>query len=137
MYFESKNNNRYLIKNNTEINVSDKQIVKYTGIYYNNESETKFIGIIETCKGSLKYDTNTFSIDGIFIKPLYIRLDNYWYKIINYKEPQYPNKYFNYPHLLALAESNVCYAYKPLNFLHTIENFNDDIESICFGEIEL
>ena len=80
-------NNRILIKdNNEEINVSNNEIIKYNGIYYNdsNEIETKFIGIIECCK--YRHD---IGIIGIYIVPLFIFYNNEWFKIINYK----PNIY--------------------------------------------
>jgi hypothetical protein len=129
-----KNNQRILIKDNQEINISDNKIIKYKGIYYkpnkvnennylyNNliETETEFIGIIETHK--YRYDTG---IMGIYVKPLYIYYNNIWNKIVNYMNPT--KKYFLYPHLLTL--DNNYNNYKAMNFLDTIDtqfidNFN-------------
>ena len=117
---------RILLKdNNEEININDRQIIQYTGIYYKNSNdiqnilyiETTFIGIIETHR--YKYDSD---ITGIYIKPLYIWLDEEWYKIINFKNPI--QKYFFYPHLLMLPNHN--YTYKPLHYLHTCINISLD-----------
>jgi len=72
-----KNNKRYLIKDdNSEINISDGQYIKYTGIYYKNnynleDIETTFYGVIECCR--YRHD---LGITGIYIKPLYILLNN-------------------------------------------------------------
>ena len=110
----TKDNNRLLIKNDeTEIIINDGVIIKYTGIYYEEltETETEFVGLIQTSRSTL--DT----ITGIYIKPLYIFNDNKWNKIINYKEPTY--KYFSYPHLLMIPDMR--YNHLPLYFLHTIE----------------
>ena len=123
---DEKNNVRILIKDdNSEINISDGQFIKYTGIYYKNSTnlediETSFYGIIECCR--YRYDLGT---TGIYIKPLYIFLNNEWYKIINYINPT--NKYFLYPHLLMLP--NIYHYYKPLYFLDTIENVVNFLEN--------
>ena len=52
-----ENNNRILIKDDGEkVNISDSNIIKYTGMYYYNEKEIpmQFIGCIE-CKRAI-YD---------------------------------------------------------------------------------
>jgi hypothetical protein len=117
-----KNNNRTLIKENgIEININDGSIIQYTGIYYKNINdlqnisyiETTFIGIVETHR--YKYDSG---ITGIYIRPLYILLDDEWHKIINFKNPV--EKYFLYPHLLMLPDHN--YTYRPLHYFHTCIN---------------
>ena len=118
---------RILIKENKNnkngIDISNGNIIEYTGIYYKNikdiikliKIETKFIGIIENHK--YRYDTG---IIGIYIKPLFIYYDDKWNKIINYKEPK--NKYFFYPHLLVLPDKY--YHYHSLYFIDSIENKN-------------
>jgi len=116
-------NNRILIKDNDEkVNISDGQIIQYTGIYYKTinhiinivEIETTFIGVI-ICE---KYRFNT-GILGIYLEPLYIwdKLNSEWNKIINYENY---HKYSLYPHLLILP--NYFYHFHPLYFLHTCEN---------------
>jgi len=139
-----KNNTRFLIKDdNSEINISDGQYIKYTGIYYKNNFnsenieknmnlseqsldkevfpfidipeniETTFYGIVECCR--YRHDLGT---TGIYIEPLYILLNNKFFKIINYTKPT--TKYFLYPHLLMLPDTY--YHYKSLYFLDTVEN---------------
>lgn len=125
------NKGRYLIKNNNEkININNKQIIQYTGIYYKNINdifntlyiETTFIGIIESER--YRYDSG---ITGIYIRPLYILLDGEWYKIYNFKNPE--QKYFSYPHLLMLPNYN--YTYKPLYYFHTCINVSlDDFTNV-------
>jgi hypothetical protein len=122
-----KNNNRILIKENgTEVNISDGEIIQYSGIYYKTindivkivKIETTFIGVVEICR--YKYDTG---IEGIYVKPLYIwdTMNNEWYKIINLKPPK--KKYFVYPHLLLSTQyNNYPSCYYPLYFLNTCEN---------------
>ena len=121
-----KDNNRILIKeNNIEVNINDGTILQYTGIYYKNindnveyeEIETTFIGIIITER--FRHDVGIY---GIYIEPLYIfnKIDDEWNKIIKYKSPD--TKHFYYPHLLILQ--NTYCSYKPLYFLHTVENIS-------------
>ena len=117
-----EDNNRVLVKNNEKIIVNNGSIIEYTGIYYKIindiikmvEIETTFIGEVE-CEKS-KFDT----IEGIYIKPLYIwdKNNNEWKKIINYTPPI--DKYFYYPHLLML--SDIYYHNLPLYYLHTCKN---------------
>ena len=119
-----KNNQRILINEHKQIDISDEKIIKYTGIYYKPknqffemiEIETKFIGKIESQRGNADGPT------GIYIIPLYMR--NYtnfeWMRILNYEAPK--NKYFLYPHLLMLP--NNYYHNQPLYFLHTCEEVN-------------
>ena len=120
--------------NKNEIDISNGNIVEYTGIYYKNikniikliKIETKFIGVIENHK--YRHDTG---IIGIYIKPLFIYYNDRWNKIINYKDPIY--KYFFYPHLLVLPDKY--YHYHPLYFIDTIENKNlIDIDINNFSE---
>lgn len=125
------NKNRILVKSNEEkININDGQIIQYTGIYYKNVNdipnilyiETTFVGIVETHR--YRYDSD---ITGIYVRPLYICLEEDWYKIINFKNPI--EKYFLYPHLLMLPGHN--YTYKPLCFLHTCINISlDDFTNV-------
>lgn len=118
-------NNRILIKDNDEkVNISDGQIIQYTGIYYKTindiidivEIETTFIGAI-ICE-KYRFDSG---ILGIYLEPLYIwdKLNSEWNKIINY-EHYHKHKYSLYPHLLMLP--NHFYHFHPLYFLHTCEN---------------
>lgn len=117
-------NNRILIKDNEDkVNISDGQIIQYTGIYYKPivassndflEMETTFVGAV-ICE---KYRLDS-GIMGIYVEPLFIHLYGEWKKIINYE--QYPkHKYSLYPHLLML--SNHFHHFHPLYFLHTCEN---------------
>lgn len=146
---------RLLIKDDDSMyNISDGEIIKYTGIYYvpdpNNsiplEVEATFIGKIE-CE---RYH-NSSGISGIYINPLYIFYDDSngpgceagpefnkgkWHKIINYKIPH--QKYFYYPHLLMLPETH--YHFQPLYFFNTVEKvslveFVQNTSNI--GEMEL
>ena len=101
---------------NKEIDISDGQIVKYTGNNFINsieKLENIFIGKIVNYRSSFED-----GVTGIYIEPLYISIDNEWCKIINYEQPK--NKYFNYPHLLMLP--NIYYHHRPIYSLHTIEN---------------
>lgn len=118
-------NNRILIKDDDEkINISDGQIIQYTGVYYKTindiinivEIETTFIGVI-ICE-KYRFDEG---ILGIYLEPLYIwdKLNSEWNKIINYEH--YPkHKYSLYPHLLILPKH--FYHFHPLYFLHTCKN---------------
>jgi len=123
-------NQRTLIKDDSdeaEVNISDGQIIQYTGIYYKTindiseiaKIETQFIGVIETKR--YRYD---LGITGIYVKPLYIWdiLNYQWRKIVNYKCPM--SKYFYYPHLLSLPKTNSFNI--PLYFLHTCQNTSLD-----------
>jgi len=106
---------------NIEIQIGDKQAVEYKGIYYKSYENgflsmcTTFIGLIE-CPKIYNYETV-----GIFIKPMYLVIDNQWHKIINYIEPR--TKYFLYPHLLLLPDEY--YHYKPLYTLDTVKNISE------------
>ena len=124
MIIDLKFNIRILLKDNDEkVNISDNQIVQYTGIYYKNinsivdfvEIQTIFIG--KVLSDRYRYDTG---ITGIYLEPLYIWdiQNNEWNKIIDYKPPE--KKYFFYPHLLLLQ--NYYYNFHPLYFLETCEN---------------
>jgi hypothetical protein len=127
-----QNNKRILLKDinkevgeniNEEIDVSNGQIIEYTGIYYKEindivdivEIETTFIGIIQEHKAN-----HNDGIIGIYVKPLYIwsKINGEWYKIVNMKLPD--KKYFLYPHLLILPHHY--YNYHPLYYLHTCYN---------------
>uniref|UniRef100_A0A6C0K2I5 Uncharacterized protein n=1 Tax=viral metagenome TaxID=1070528 RepID=A0A6C0K2I5_9ZZZZ len=137
---------RILSKDDNSIyNISDGEIIKYTGIYYlpdpNNsiplEIEATFIGKIE-CE---RY-RHTTGISGIYINPLYILYHDEsspghkWHKIINYKLPE--KKYFYYPHLLMLPETY--YHFQPLYFFDTVEPVSlDEFEKNTpnMGEMEL
>jgi len=118
--------------NNNLVNISDGDIIKYTGIYYKKiddiiehvEIETSFIGKID-CEKS-RHDEG---IMGIYVNPLYIYdiVGQKWRKIINYKLPSH--KYFLYPHLLLLP--NKYYHYKSIYKLKTCENVNlSDFQNI-------
>jgi hypothetical protein len=118
------NNIRFLIKDNNEmINVSDGEIIQYTGVLYKKiidsisdiaKIETSFVGQVETNR------SNETGITGIYIKPLYLwNIMNYeWNKIDNYTSPK--KKYFLYPHLLMLPGEY--YNYHPLYYLDTCVN---------------
>ena len=128
-----KNSNRVLVKENgTEVNISDGDIIQYTGIYYKTindiieivQIETTFLGVVE---GS-RYSYNN-GIEGIYVKPLYIWniMNSEWYKIIN--ENPNDKKYFLYPHLLMLSQHNLYPScYHPLYFLHTLLTFLKNTE---------
>jgi len=140
MRIETTYNSRKLIKDSNynkrdneddnkgnEVNISNGEIIKYTGIYYKiindidyyAKVETAFIGKIE-CEKSTPHD----GLTGIYVKPLYIwdKLNSKWKKIKEYKFPT--NVYFLYPHLLQLPNRES--SKYPLYFLHTCENTNLD-----------
>jgi hypothetical protein len=72
----TKNSNRVLVKENgTEVNISDGEIIQYTGIYYKTindiieivQIKTTFLGVVETSRCS-----HNNGVEGIYVKPLYI-----------------------------------------------------------------
>jgi hypothetical protein len=109
--------------NNNLVNISDGDIISYTGIYYKKineildyvDIETSFIGKIECVKSRLED-----GIMGFYVNPLYIYdiIGSKWRKIINYKPPR--QKYFSYPHLLLLPDKY--YHYKPIYKLESCKN---------------
>lgn len=107
---------RFLEKPNECIDISDGSIVKYTGLYYTikdnsySQVERKFIGRIE-----IERRVNNETI-GIYIRPLYILVDDEWRKLINYRYPH--SIHFFYPHLLLLSNTNYL---RPLYYMDTIE----------------
>jgi hypothetical protein len=109
-----------LQKDREEIDISEKAILQYTGIYYNPLSnndriETDFIGVVECHR-----KRNEIDIEGIYVKPLYILnpFTKKWNRILKIKPID--NKYFLYPHQLLLPE---CYHHAyPLYNLHTCKN---------------
>lgn len=116
----------FLIKEDSkEVNITDGQIIQYSGIYYKKmvedeidnkaEIETVFIGRVECNK--FHHETG---YQGIYVMPLYIWsiIQLKWLKIINLEYPK--PKYFLYPHLLLLPEI-IC-NYKSIYKLHTCEN---------------
>lgn len=129
------NNNRVLIKDTGEkVNINNGDIIEYTGIYYKTindivamvEIRAAFIGAIDFAK-----ITSNDCIEGIYIKPLYIR-DNIrkeWNKIVNFK-PREDISMLYYPHLLLLPD--LYHAHFPLYFLHTCKNKRlEDYTHIC------
>jgi hypothetical protein len=98
--FQYKNKRVLVKENNDEIDISNECIVQY------KVPTNTFIGRIECPK-----IINSKTI-GIYIRPLFIKKDSGWHKIINYKEPT--TKYFLYPHLLVLPgdymHSNAIYS---------------------------
>uniref|UniRef100_A0A6C0IEX8 Uncharacterized protein n=1 Tax=viral metagenome TaxID=1070528 RepID=A0A6C0IEX8_9ZZZZ len=132
-----KNNNRVLEQHDTnDLIINDGDIIMYTGIYYKKifdivdiaEVRTQFIGKIAT------YRADTTGITGIYIEPLYIwdNRNGDWCKIVDYKYPT--TKYFLYPHLLMLPETD--YHYKPIYTLHTckncdLDNYKDITKTFC------
>jgi hypothetical protein len=129
--------NRVLIKDNGScVSVENNAIVEYTGIYYRQSKsfeniyatinfERQFIGCVEC------HRSNEDRTTGIYIKPLYILIDEKWYKIKNYQSPRY--KYFLYPHLLMLPGEY--YHYKPIYTLDSIKNIS--LNGLDAGTIEL
>jgi hypothetical protein len=122
MFITDYNEARRLIKDdNTQIQIGDKQLVEYKGFQHSRNENgflsicTIFIGVVE-CPKIKNYETV-----GIYIKPMYVLIDNQWHKIINYVEPR--TKYFLYPHLLVLPDEY--YNYKPLYTLDTIKNISE------------
>jgi len=109
---------RKLIRDdNIEIEIGDKQLLEYKGIHYKSDSydETTFIGLVE-CPRIIDSETV-----GIYIKPMYLIIDNKWHKIINYVEPRTKN--FSYPHLLVFSDEN--------NSLRTISELPNTSLEIC------
>ncbi len=120
-----KENHRLLVKDDaTIVDISDGHIIQYRGVHYKpknihfeiTEEETNFIGKIETQRS---VETQ---ITGIYVVPMYVWNNKTfeWLKITNYEPPK--NKYFLYPHLLMLP--NTQYYYQPLYFMHTCETAN-------------
>jgi hypothetical protein len=109
----------------SQVNISNDQIIKYSGIYYKKideiddfaEISTLFVGIVE-CEKFTHYN----GIIGIFVKPLYIwsKKESEWLKIIDLQPPTY--KYFLYPHLLMIPEHT--HYNKPIYTLHTCTNIS-------------
>jgi hypothetical protein len=107
-HFIGSDKNRTLIKKNgTEVSVHNGAIIKYIANYYTknlvtcryDHQEVPFIGHI--ISGRIVDSINV----GIFIRPLYIYLNEEWMRIINYKDPIY-RSYFLYPHLLGLHKES-------------------------------
>lgn len=140
-----KNGLRTLIKDcGSKINISDGQIIVYTGVYYKTindiiktvEFETSFAGKVR-CE---RYDIN-IGTTGIYVDPLFIFniMHNKWKKI---EKPKTANnyKYFLYPHLLMLPGN--FYHFRPLYTLHTVENQSlslsdfDHITEIMYHDTE-
>lgn len=125
MHISLINNNRTLHIDDTQIDVNDKQILEYTGNYYINTNdimnmkiiETKFIGIINCHKSY-----HEIGIYGLYIDPIFIysNTKNKWLKIKDYRATTY--KYFYYPHLLILPETNS--NFYPIYSLHTCKNIS-------------
>jgi hypothetical protein len=130
MHFIKKYPNEFgerfeLIKNDGKsVDTSYNSIIEYTGPYYTKKStiydpldlyhfiETRFIGKVA------RHKITNYEMNGIYIIPEYIFIDNEWHIITNYKEPEYKIN-FLYPHLLCLPNIyyNNCF-----HNLHTIEN---------------
>lgn len=137
MHFKGSEQNRILVKDGGScVSVENNAIVEYTAIYYRQSKsseniyttinfERKFIGCVEC------HRSNEENITGIYIKPLYMLVDEKWYKITNYQNPRY--KYFLYPHLLMLPGEY--YHYKPIYTLDTIKNIS--LDGLDDGTIEL
>jgi hypothetical protein len=118
---------RILLKDdNSKINISDKITIKYVANYYTlplsyntnhviNHIQTEFVGIIDAYRSN-NYD----GITGIYVKPLYVFLNDKWNRIINYKYT-YQN-YFLYPHLLMLPGKE--YHFYPIYSLDTVTIFD-------------
>lgn len=128
MRIEVINDIRKLIKDDqTTVNVSNGQIIMYTGIYYKIINDIDYLAKIETLFiGKIECDKCTphDGLTGIYVDPLYIydKLNSEWKKIKEYKFTN--SLYFVYPHLLQLPHF---YSTKyPLDFLHTCINRNLD-----------
>jgi hypothetical protein len=100
--FIGSDNNRVLLKGEgITVSVHNGAFIEYLGNYYTknlvkyryDHQVVPFIGRVASAR--IK-DAVTI---GIFIHPLYVYLENEWYKIINYKDPVY-RSYFLYPHLI-------------------------------------
>jgi hypothetical protein len=121
-------NHRVLEKEYETVNIDDRDIISYSGIYYKiindivykAEIHTRFIGKIEN------YRSDTNGITGIYVEPLYIwnNLKYEWNKIANYSRPK--TKYFEYPHLLMLPNPNSNYS-PSLKVLDSISNTEKSI----------
>lgn len=130
MHFLKKYPNEFgecfvLIKDDGKsVDTSYNSIIEYSGPYYTKKTliydpldlyhfiETRFIGRVKS------YKITNYEMNGIYIVPEYIFMHNEWYKITNYKEPQY-QVHFLYPHLLCLPG---IYNSNCFHNLHTIEN---------------
>jgi len=144
-FFERDFNSATLFKDDeTKIDFSCGELFRYTGIYYKkkdnpdneydlDEIPTTFIGKYICYKGKKSYYDTEMNIVGVYFRPEYILLNNEWYKIINYKEPQ--KKYFLYPHLI--CNSSLDFHHKALPYAHTIEKIQSlDINIVGEKELE-
>jgi hypothetical protein len=95
-------NNRVLVKREgVTVLVHNEALIEYLGNYYTknlvkyryDHQVVPFIGKVASAR--IK---NAVTV-GIFIHPLYVYLENEWYKIVNYKVPVY-RSFFLYPHLI-------------------------------------
>jgi hypothetical protein len=106
----------------TILELNNNNYIKYLGIYYvdKNKTKTYFIGKYTSYKSIYTYQNE---IIGVYILPLYIYLENEWYKIINYQNLINENKQILYPHLISIY--NFYSEYNSLPYAHTIELYSN------------
>ena len=141
MKIELQGNQLILKKDdNSEVDISDGEIIRYSAIYYKKitddiidykaEIHTVFIGKVHCNK--FHFETGH---QGVFVDPLYIwsNIHCKWYKIINLEKPKV--KYFSYPHLLLLP--NIDCNYKSIQTLDSCEKVDLNDFSHVTDTIEL
>ena len=106
------------IPGKSQIDISDKAIVKYIGYYWTDfgkyeKTECEFVGEVVCVK------VTNYTCIGIYIKPLYKKSGASWEKFTEYEEPT--SKYFVYPHLLILPDKVASFGIHNLN---TISEYN-------------
>ena len=108
---------RKIIKNNLA-----KEDKKYYKIYTDN-NYNRFIYKSNRRINRTDFTTYQNEIIGVYILPLYIYLENEWYKIINYQNLINENKQILYPHLISIY--NFYSEYNSLPYAHTIELYSN------------
>jgi len=142
MKIEGTDYSRFLLHDNgIRVDVTNYMTVQYKGYLYLERNsdvediedvlkvydfiEFPFIGRVERAKISCS------KIEGIYIVPLYIYINEQWKKITNYEEPIYKQSFF-YPHLITLP---ITYYTNCIHTLHTVEEIlivdMDDCPDFC------
>ena len=132
-----KLNTILLVKDeNTILELSNNNYIKYLGIHYTDQAKVKtyFIGKYVSYKSVFTYQNE---IIGVYIRPHYIYLNNEWFKIINYQDLKNENKQILYPHLITIC--SYYSEFNPLPYAYSIElcsNLNE-IDELNIKEINL
>jgi hypothetical protein len=141
MKIEGTDYSRFLFHDNgIRVDVTNDMTVQYRGYLYLERNpdtdatntteiydfiEFPFIGRVERARISCS------KIEGIYIVPLYIYINEQWKKITNYTEPVYKQSFF-YPHLITLPHTHYTNC---IHTLHTVEEIlivdMDDCPDFC------